>query len=246
MRLLKMLGLAALVAVAAMAIAGAGTAFAKGAGNDTVLCAANQHPCAAGNIKPAGQAISAQSANTKLKLSIPFVGTKEVACEESQVEGKTKEEKGQKGTSGTELEGEITRLTFEKNCHVVGTTAKCTVTSVQLNYQALLEQEGNTTNGHLFVFEHANGEQPGAIVACEPVVFTVNCEFKGAEENTQNPGVQGVNLQVTGGNPATVTANQAQLKQVKVPGHESCPGTEPKWDGTYTVHIPQPVWVSQA
>lgn len=242
MRLLKMLGFAALAVAAAVLVAGADTTFARGEGEDTVLCEANEHPCALANIYLKETKIAAQGKTT---FKVMLFGTQKVNCTTSYVEGITRESLGQKGASETELEARLTKIEF-LNCTVESTGANCSVTALQLPYQALLEQEASTGNGHMFVFGGEGGGQPGVVVECSGLL-EIDCVYKGAETNQQMFGVEGVNLQVEGGIFGHVIAKQAQLKEVPAAEHEACPGNEPKWDGNYTVTAPAaPLWVSHA
>ena len=242
MRLLKMLGLAAIAAVAAMAFVGVGSASAE---EKTVLCTNETHPCAEGRVLPAQTPINASlQSGTKsvLKLqNFPIVLKENVECQISQIGGKTKEEKGQ-----PQLEGQIERLTFEA-CTESGFGTECVVTALQLSYQTLLSQENpNDQNGKMSVFEKPTQiGQPGFKVECPLIPMSpIVCDYKVAELNKQVPGKEVANLQVTGGNPAKISAEQVQMKEQPEPGQELCPGEEPKWDAQYDVTEPNPMFVS--
>ena len=252
MRPLKMLGLAAIAAVAAMAFVGVGTASAV---EKTVLCKNATHPCT--EVYPAETSIAATSTNTQLKVNVLFVGEVKVNCAESTVGGKTKEAQGQEGQTENHLGGQIETLTFTGCKVLLGVEEEqCVVSAVQLPYQTLLEQKAtNDQDGKMSVYEKDLG-QPGALVVCDPIgIFNteVNCTYKADEENEQvkkanKEQIPVVNFDVIGGQQAEIKAEQGgeqvQLKEAPEPGHESCPGSNPKWGGTYIVDDPKPLFVS--
>jgi hypothetical protein len=143
-RLIKMTGLAAVVAAVAMALIGAGSASA------TVLCKENKSPC--GSAYPVPTSISASlKAGTTAKL-VSSLGT--VECSVSTSSGETT-------TAGTPLLGTIKTLTFS-SC-VLGKTA-CTVTSEDLPFKASISASGGG-NGSMTVSDSGKGE-PRAFVKC--------------------------------------------------------------------------------
>ncbi len=103
MKLMKMLGLASVAAVAAMAIFGAGTASAT-------LCKVNEKPCAAGNQYPVPTTIKGHAAKAIL------TGTIEVTCESDVVIT-------HEGTVENKLIGKVLSLTWSncKGCNPVTT-----------------------------------------------------------------------------------------------------------------------------
>ncbi len=151
MRLIKMLGLGMVAAIAAMALVGVGSASA----HSTALCKTNELPCK--SPLPSGTAITGalESGTTaKLKSSI---GT--VECKKSPTSGKT--------TSGlaTSVSGSITALKFEE-CKLGETS--CTVTTEGLPYAASVLVIPGTMNGEFTV------KNPSATVKCGALI---NCTF---------------------------------------------------------------------
>jgi hypothetical protein len=104
-RLIKMLGLASVAAIAAMALIGVGTASAT-------LCKANESPCAAGNTYTPPTTVTTLSKGVVLKAALG-----EALCES---EATLKHEK----TEGSKLKGTITGLTWSNctGCTTVTTT----------------------------------------------------------------------------------------------------------------------------
>jgi len=126
MKYIKTIGLTVVAAVAAMAIAGAGTAMATG---PTALCKVHADPC--GSLYPVGQAIEGLSTNPVLLGNFfGFTGT--VSCEHSVVSGNIEDQ-----PLGTPLKIKITKITFTGNCKsTFGGT--CTVTTVKTGLVDLL------------------------------------------------------------------------------------------------------------
>lgn len=181
MRFIKMLGLAALAAVAAMAFLGAGSASA------TVLCkqAPNgSNECAAGQAYGAGTIIKGTATNATLTSDLS-----NVICSHSETEA----EVSNAGGASSTVTGSIKKLTFT-GCKA-GLT-NCTVTVLNLPYHAEVHA-GAGGNGTLTVKSGGKGK-PGATVVC---VGIINCTFN----NTL------FELPVEGGNPAAVVANEVSL-----------------------------------
>jgi hypothetical protein len=140
--------------------------------------------------------------------------TGNVTCSTSSVEGKT----SNAGGAGVPVTGEITSLKFSNCTMDVFGSPSCTVTSVGIPTSV----EANATGG-------GNGTmttgEAGATVVCAGFI---NCTFTA-------PGIE---LGVTGGNPAHVTANAEKLTG----GGSLCP-SEAKWDATYEVTAPKPLFL---
>ena len=184
MRFIKMLGLAAIAAVAAMAFVGAGSAAA------TVLCkqAPNaENKCAAGQSYGVGTIIKGTAQNAVLTSDLS-----NVTCEHSETEA----EVSNAGSASTTVTGSIKKLTFT-GCKTAGLVG-CTVTVQNLPYHAEVHA-GEGGNGSLTVKTGGKGK-PGATVVC---VGVINCTFN----NTL------FNLPVEGGNPAAVLANEVALER---------------------------------
>jgi hypothetical protein len=128
MKLIKMLGLAAVAAVAAMALVGAGTAMATG---PTALCKVHTDPCPAGSLYPAGTVVEGLATDPIL-LGTFFGFTGTVLCEHSLVTGKLE------NALGTPLKVEITKITFTGNCKSTF-GGSCTVTTAKLGLLDVLK-----------------------------------------------------------------------------------------------------------
>lgn len=189
MRFSKMLGLAALAAVAAMAFIGATSASA------TTLCKVKENPCAVGNRYPAGTVIKSQlKAGTTAKL-VSSLGT--VECTASTSDGKTEEQ------TAAKLMGVQETLTFT-SCKL-GKTA-CTVTSEHLSYLALVLLLTLFPFFHI-LFEASPGhEEPRALVDCGSKAL--KCFF-GAKETL---------LEGESGAPATLKANGVEFERKEESG----------------------------
>ena len=206
MKYLKMLGLAAVAAMALMAF-GAGTASA------TKLCSTNTNPCT-GTVYGKGTAIKTQlQAGTIANLT---TSTGNVTCTTSSIEGKTTSGGG--GT-GVPVEGEITSLKFSSCTLDVFGSPSCTVTAtgIPTKVEANATSNGNGT---------LSTGSAGATVNC---AGWINCTFT----------APGILLTVTGGNPAHVTATQEVLAGSGV----LCP-SEARWDATYEVTAPKPLFLT--
>jgi hypothetical protein len=213
MKFIKMLGLVAAAAMAAMALVGASSASA------TVLCkvAPTENKCPAGSTYGAGTVIKG---TTEVATLTSPAGN--VTCH-SETEAKT----ANAGGAAETVKGEITALSFN-NCVLDPLKTECTVETNNLPYNAEVHWTSGTNNGTLTVEKHAGGGNPGATVTCAGVI---ECTFS----NTL------FNLPVTGGNPATVTANEVTL--LREGG--LCPSTA-KWDATYkAIGVNVAIWVAK-
>lgn len=123
MRFLKMFGLTAMAAVAAMAFIGASSASAT----STVLCKVNQLVCPAGEAYTG--AVAALAVNPVLLTS-----TGNVECNHSVIEGNAL-------GLGSPLVGHITNIAFTGNCHI-GVTP-CEIETVKKGTLLLLKTGPN-------------------------------------------------------------------------------------------------------
>ena len=159
MKYLKMLGLVAVLAMAAMAF-GAGTASA------TKLCSVNTSPCPAGNTYGKGTSIKTQLVSgTKSTMSSGFVN---VTCSESTMSGKTTSE----GGAGAVL-GEISSVTW-KNC--TSSLGSCTASALGTPWPA--EVTGSGGSGTLSV------QHPGGKFTCGGTT----CEYEGSKASISVSG----------------------------------------------------------
>jgi hypothetical protein len=184
MKYLKMLGLAAIAALALTAVLGAGSASAA-----TFLCKTNANPCP--EHYPTGTVISASLEPGFHATLTTNLGN--ITCKKSTVTGKT---------TTTEGHGEITALTFTECTDPFGNP--CTVKAVNLPYTVdITTTTAGTANGNgtMTVTPKAGGTgNPGATVECGSFM---NCKFTSAA----------LALDVTGGAPATIHANKVPLNR---------------------------------
>jgi hypothetical protein len=192
MKYIKILGLAAVAAMALMAFVGASSASA------TVLCKVSTSPCPTGSMYEPGTVIEGVSTNATLTSDLATV-----VCTNSETVAKTETT----GSSTTTVTGTITALTFT-GCTANNGTVKCTVTVQGLPYHAEVHW-GSGVNGTLTVKAHAGGVSPGATVVCAGLI---SCTF----ENTL------FTLPVNGGNPATIVANAVPLERTAFGGTPLC------------------------
>lgn len=233
MRSIRMLGLAVVAAMVAMAMVGAGNASAA-----ISLCkVANETPCATAN-----------------QYSLPFViegslkekteavlkaGFSEIKCRKASSKGTAT---GTAKTAGgvEQIVGKVEEVKWEE-CTSFGGLTKCTATALQLPWTSHLNQKtnGEQNNGDGYSGEGEAGKsgQPGAELACGTTV----CIYKVKETQPEEVGAWGRG-QLLGGNPAEGIANQAELKKVE-PSSSGCAETA---FGTATSVItrPNPVYLT--
>lgn len=214
MKYLKILGLAAVAAMALTAFFGATSASAN------VLCTENKNPCPGNHPTEkkliVGDIIKATAVNPVLTAS------PEVTCTHSEVEGHITNA----GGKGINVTGTIDKLTFS-TCHAFffGSTVSCSVDTTK-HLPAHFEVTGTDAlkNATLRVKKEATGANvdPGATVVCGGFL---TCTFSKAE----------FALGITGGNPATVNAAAVPLSIGS--GGFGCP-SEAKWDADYKAIAP--------
>lgn len=185
MRYLKVLGLAAVAAMAVMAFLGASSASA------TVLCTQTLTTCPGGHetneMYEPGDIIVGTATNARLTSDLA-----NVKCSNSETEAELETTGGASET----VTGTIIGLNFTgcKTEQVI--PVNCTVTVNNLPYNTEVHwTEGH--NGQLTVTSGGGGN-PGATVVC---IGVINCTFS----NTL------FSLPIDGGNPAKVTANKVNL-----------------------------------
>lgn len=121
MKLIKMFGLAAIAAVAAMSFVGVSSAMAVE--HEVVVCTQLQSLCAAGNVVPQGGTITGTATNPIL------LGQTNEKCENSSVSGDITSP----GGMGLNLLGEILTTSFTGNCKPCSTvTASAKVIHVTM------------------------------------------------------------------------------------------------------------------
>jgi hypothetical protein len=184
MKYLKMLGLAAIAALALTAVLGAGSASAA-----TFLCKTKANPCP--EHYPIGTVISASLETGTHAVLTTNLG--KITCKKSTVTGKT---------TTTEGHGEITGLTFSECTDPFNNP--CTVKAVNLPYTAdIATATAGVVNGNgtMTVTPKAGGTgNPGATVECGSFM---NCKFTSTA----------IALDVIGNAPAKVIASNEPLNR---------------------------------
>jgi hypothetical protein len=231
-KLIKMLGLATTAAIAAMALLGATNASAGGLPE---LCKeANKTPCPEGQLYTFSQESPLQiESKLKTGTSAFLKGTVEVKCTTSTINGKAEAPQTTEHEPFIEqIKGQITEVTWAK-CTTFGGLVNCTATALQLPWKVHLNQTADQEqdNGIMYVGEKEG--QPGAKVTC----LGVTREFKVEQEQPSEQG-EWAELEVIGGNPAIIKANQIPLKEV---GGGAAAGS---WSAEYEVTSPNPVYVT--
>jgi hypothetical protein len=207
-RLIKMLGLAAVAAAAAMAFVGASSAMANG---PTALCEVNEDPCAEANVFPAGTVVKAQLLPGTESVLLGPGSVVEVKCTGSTSKGET--------TSGkaNPLTGKLTSLEFTGCKHKTGVS--CTVTVNQLGTLTLLKTAANL------------GEAKVSGVLVTIVCTTVfKCVYKTESLPLHALGTNGVNK------PELTATSAALVQEEKLLG-VGCP-SEGFFDAKYEVTEP--------
>lgn len=217
MKYIKALGLALMAAMAVMAFFGASSASA------TVLCkvtpTGSPPKCPESQTYGPHTTIEGTAVNARLTPNGLFP---DVICSHSVTTATTTNTGGPEET----VTGHITNLEFNGCKTSLG--GGCTVEVNNLPYHAEVHWVSGH-NGSLTVTEGEGGGNPGATVTCAGVL---ECAF----DNTT------FNLPITGGNPATVTANGVKLN---IAGGALCP-TEAEWDASYkAVGENTAIWVAK-
>jgi hypothetical protein len=221
MRLVKMLGLAMVAAIAAMALVGASSASAE------TLCSENANPCPIGKRYASGTVIKAHSEKAVLK------GFATVTCK-SDVAGELTQE------TGAPLNAKMTSLTFS-NCEGC-TEAK----ALNLPYRGLMHLLLATSLSHLLVHEWEAGTgRPGAVLKNCPLGIS-ECVFSVSEEPEAGKP-KSADLMIEGGNPASVKTGAPGSTTVKLErtGGSAFCGSTATWEATYTQTAPATgIWLA--
>lgn len=214
MKYVKMLGLAAVAAMALMAFLGASSASAN------VLCTENATPCPGNH--PTEKKYIVGDVVTATAVSPILTGSPEVTCDHSEVAIKITNA----GGKNVNVTGEVTKLTFTGNCvaHTAFGDVGCTISAQGLNYHA--EVLGSGASASITVREGPGKGKPRANVLCGGFI---NCTL----------GKTDFNLSITSGNPATVNAEEEPLELEA--GGFGCP-SEARWDADYNT-TSGAVWV---
>jgi hypothetical protein len=236
MKLIKMLGLAMVAAIAAMALLGVGTASAT-----TEVCQELKSPCPEAQRLPEGTEIHGvlQSPQAVLK---GFLGV-ETHCQKSEVQGKLG-----KNPNNPQVTGTIESLTFTECAVTPNPVKECVIKAIQLNYTAHILQGAKAGEGTLSVGPGPGGLQPGAefVSGCtNGMGINLNgCIYKANEEQTGVAGKNWANLAVVPqeGSPT----DHANANQVALKSSFTCGATSPRWEAQYTITHgakAEPVWV---
>lgn len=207
MKTLRTFGLATLVAASLLALAGVSQAMA----DQTALCKVSGYYCSAGNTYAAETALKATSSNVKITN-----GSYTVTCTESTLEGKTT------AASAEPLPGEISVWSLGGCTWVYksGEPRPCTVKAVENLPASASIAYGDPGNGTVSLT--GSGGELGWRVACG----SFDCKFR------FNP-----TLSETGGNPASLSVNQA------IKSEYFC-FSNAVYTATFSVSSPQPMYVS--
>jgi hypothetical protein len=210
MKHLKILGPAAVAAMALTALIGVSSSSAA------ELCSTNTSPCT-GTIYGSSTSISANlKAGTTSRLTSNFGA---ITCKKSTMAGKT--------TNG-EGHGEITTVSFTGCTDPFG--GSCTFNSVNppFTVSTAATGGGNGTITTTATEAHeTEGKNPGMTVTCTGI--GLNCTYSRAE----------MTLNVTGGNPATILAENESLEFT---AGGFCP-SETSWDYEYEITAPKPLFL---
>jgi hypothetical protein len=218
MKYAKILGLAAVAALALTALFGAGPASA------TVLCketpSGSPPVCPSAQTYNAGQTILGEATDPLLTNDLETV-----TCKRSNATFEIK----QTGSPTSTVIGTVTALTFTE-CETVITRTPCTVGVENLPYLAEVHWISGTHNG-TFTGKGVGTSNPGAKVTCLGVLV---CKFSTPEAV----------LAVNGGNPANLVANKVELEPNGGFLGAICP-SEAFWDATYAATNPTNIWVAR-
>jgi hypothetical protein len=213
-----MLGLAAVAAAAAMAFIGASAASAA------VLC--NETPsgspatCPEAAVYPEGSIIEGTAVNVRFTTSLANVN-----CQHSTSETETHNV----GGSSERVIGTLTDLTFTE-CQTEGLTpTNCTVTAQSLPYRVEVDWLMGTHDGTFTVKHQLASGDPAMTVMCSSLI---SCKLYSPQ----------FDLPLTGGNPATITANEASIYPYE---GLICPESA-SWDAIYQLTgTSSAVWVAK-
>lgn len=250
MKLIKMLGLAVVSVIMAMAFAGASSASAK----TVEFCKKAENNCPTGERYELPQKFSAK---LKEGTTAELVGAAPVKCTESTTSGEIKSAEPEH-----QAQGVINTLAF-KNCTLFG--SPCTVHTEDAEFNQLPyklhvwqdERTGHLGDGHMSVGPKEPGAlQPGAKIVCPNLLVT--CEFKAKEPqdspSTLEPDISRAfeeehvwaNMQIIGGNPQAFvkTENQEEKRtQLKSLINPKVCGEEAEWIAEYEITEPAPLFI---
>lgn len=218
MKVLKAIGLVALVITATTAVAAATTSA-------TTLCKENKNECPVGQRYPEKETILAglMPKTTLVYAGIDSFGGITYAgnCEESSLSWSTTKNQG----PGEVLFGTLTALLFGKCKN--GTSPCEKVTAENLPYTTELIPSATMGNGSLFLINGGAGVRKLKLEKCG--MFGVNCTYESSE----------MGYSITGGSPASMKI----VWEIKSEGGNPLCGEKLHMNGTYEAAAPKPLWV---
>jgi hypothetical protein len=207
-----------MLGLAAAATIGAMALIGSGSASAVTLCRTNESPCAEKNRYQEATLEGALATET----SSIVAGTPQVTCGMSNVTIPT-------GASANPLMGEVTGLTFG-GCQGIEMEA-CVQAATTLPFNAATTATGGG-NGVFAVTSGGSGT-PRLKVYCAALGLT--CIFA--------TGMEGMELGFTGGNPATLVANEEPLTR-QVGSSPGC-SEAATWSATYSL-TPTPLFVASS
>jgi hypothetical protein len=221
MKYMKMLGLAAVAALALMAVVGAGTASAAAVVCSTTGETANATCTTAGSKQVKnGQAIDATlKPGTVAELTSTFDNVK---CSTSTVAGQV--------TNGGTGAGDIESMTFSSCTDSFGGTCTADTSASSANKWPA------TTTAHQNNAETGEKHDGNGTMTVTNITGKFSCPI-----GTCRYTASSATTTVTGGEPATVTATKVSLNREEVSSF-GCSATA-TWSGTYTVTTPNSLWL---
>ena len=165
MKPIKMFGLAVLAVAASMTAVDVGSAMAETALEKVVWCAERVHMCPAAKHYPAGTEIFAIATSTEFLSNIG-----NVSCAASELH---------MTNTGLLVHGNVTALAFGE-CKLK--EAKCTVTSVNLEYLFKGELKGDDAKYEVRVTEKAPNGVPSLTVECGGLI---SCTYAAKETSIE-------------------------------------------------------------
>jgi hypothetical protein len=211
----KIMGLAAIVATAGLALVGPPSATASA--TTTAWCKVREIPCEAAHLYPGGTGFEAKARNPKLLSALG-----NVECAESTFTGNLLNERAKP------LLAELTSLTFT-NCKI-GTT-NCELKSAALGHALYLRTlgYGGTVTWH----------NTSVLLKC--VATEIHCVFGGVRVfNFTSTGGNATEKE-----ESSVKASQGETKdEVEGEGEEEACAVPATWDTNYVYVTPTPIYLS--
>ena len=218
---LKMIGLAAVAAMALMAFgASSASATIVCSGEGTGAACAGTH----GNIYGSAEKPAVIEASLKAGTSATLTATNSSGGSVSTVTCTTSVVKGT--VNGANGAGSINSFTFSNCSSSVCSTVTASTTASSSNLWPAQATTGTAPNGTLTV-KNIDGE-----FICGTFLGDITCRYTAAEAKTT----------VTGGKPAHVTATN--IKLTKTVGPSATCGESADWSGTYVVTKPTSLYLT--